>query len=67
VHQHFQLIPVFTVAENIVLGDELRRGPVLDLETARKRIVSWASVTARADPDAKIEDLSVGQQQRSSC
>ena len=33
VHQHFQLIPVFTVVENIVLGNEPRRGPVLDLDT----------------------------------
>jgi simple sugar transport system ATP-binding protein len=65
VHQHFQLIPVFTVAENIVLGDELRRGPVLDLETARKRIVELGDrYGLRVDPDAKIEDLSVGQQQR---
>jgi simple sugar transport system ATP-binding protein len=65
VHQHFQLIPVFTVAENIVLGDELRRGPVLDLETARKRIVELgARYGLRVDPDAKVEDLSVGQQQR---
>ena len=37
VHQHFQLIPVFTVVENIVLGNEPRRGPVLDLERARIR------------------------------
>ena len=65
VHQHFQLIPVFTVAENIVLGDELRRGPVLDLETARKRIVELGErYGLRVDPDAKVEDLSVGQQQR---
>ena len=38
VHQHFQLIPVFTVAENIMLGNELRKGPVLDLDGARARI-----------------------------
>ncbi|MGH9273279.1 MAG: ATP-binding cassette domain-containing protein, partial [Acidimicrobiales bacterium] len=38
VHQHFQLIPVFTVVENIVLGNEPRRGPVLDLDRARTRI-----------------------------
>src|SRR4029077_5782653 len=64
-HQHFQLIPVFTVAENIVLGDELRRGPVLDLESARKRIAELGErYGLRVDPDAKIEDLSVGQQQR---
>ena len=38
VHQHFQLIPVFTVAENVILGDELRKGPLLDLDGARTRI-----------------------------
>ena len=65
VHQHFQLIPVFTVAENIVLGDELRRGPVLDLETARRRIAELGErYGLRVDPDAKVEDLSVGEQQR---
>ena len=48
-----------------MLGDELRRGPVLDLETARQRIVELGErYGLRVDPDAKIEDLSVGQQQR---
>jgi general nucleoside transport system ATP-binding protein len=65
VHQHFQLIPVFTVAENVVLGDELRRGPVLDLDRARRRIVELGERYGIViDPDAKVEDLSVGEQQR---
>ena len=65
VHQHFQLIPVFTVAENVVLGDELRRGPVLDLDTARERIAALGEQYGLVvDPDATIEDLSVGEQQR---
>jgi simple sugar transport system ATP-binding protein len=65
VHQHFQLIPVFSVAENVVLGDELRRGPVLDLERARRRIRELGEQYGlRVDPDAKVEDLSVGEQQR---
>src|SRR5215204_2693576 len=38
VHQHFQLIPVFTVTENVMLGNEGRRGPWLDLKSARARI-----------------------------
>ncbi len=65
VHQHFQLIPVFTVAENVVLGDELRRGAILDLDAARRRIRELEEQYGlRVDPDAKIEDLSVGEQQR---
>ncbi|HUH07765.1 MAG TPA: ABC transporter ATP-binding protein [Egibacteraceae bacterium] len=65
VHQHFQLVPVFTVWENVVLGDELRRGPALDRKAARERIVE---LTRRyglsVDPDAIVGELSVGAQQR---
>jgi simple sugar transport system ATP-binding protein len=65
VHQHFQLIPVFTVAENIVLGNELRRGVLLDLDAARRRIIELGERYGLAvDPDARVEDLSVGEQQR---
>src|SRR5262245_8336754 len=65
VHQHFQLIPVFTVAENVVLGNELRRGAVLDLDAARRRIAELGErYRLRVDPDARVEDLSVGEQQR---
>jgi ABC-type uncharacterized transport system ATPase subunit len=65
VHQHFQLIPVFTVVENIVLGNESRKGPALDLESARSRIRELGQQYGlHVDPDAKIEDLSVGEQQR---
>ena len=65
VHQHFQLIPVFTVVENIVLGNEPRRGPVLDLDRARERIRELSSQYGlRIDPDALVETLSVGEQQR---
>ena len=66
VHQHFMLIPVFTVAENIVLGHEKVKGPgFLDLEGARREIerVS-AEFNFDVDPDALIEDLPVGIQQR---
>ncbi len=65
VHQHFQLIPVFTVAENIVLGDEISRGPVLDMDAARARILEISeSHGLSIDPDALVGDLSVGEQQR---
>lgn len=65
VHQHFQLIPVFTVAENIILGNEITKGAFLDLDTARRQIDSLAERYGLAvDPDATVGDLSVGEQQR---
>ena len=65
VHQHFQLVQVFTVAENVILGEETSRGAVLDLDEARRRIADLGTrFGLEVDPDAKIEDLSVGQQQR---
>jgi ABC-type uncharacterized transport system ATPase subunit len=65
VHQHFQLVQVFTVAENVILGEEISRGAVLDLDEARRRIADLGHrYGLEVDPDAKIEDLSVGQQQR---
>ena len=65
VHQHFQLIPVFTVAENVILGNELRKGPLLDLATARDRIRELGDrYGLQVDPDALVGDLSVGEQQR---
>ena len=66
VHQHFMLIPVFTVAENIVLGHEKIRGVgSLDLRDARTQIMDIAKrFNFEIDPDALIEDLPVGVQQR---
>ncbi|WP_375384689.1 ABC transporter ATP-binding protein [uncultured Microbacterium sp.] len=66
VHQHFMLIPVFTVAENVMLGNESTRGGgILDLDAARTRV---REISARfgfdVDPDALVEDLPVGVQQR---
>ncbi|WP_166846285.1 ABC transporter ATP-binding protein [Isoptericola sp. BMS4] len=66
VHQHFMLVPVFTVAENVMLGHESTRGPgVLDLDAARTKV---REISARfgfqVDPDAVVEDLPVGVQQR---
>ena len=66
VHQHFMLIPVMSVAENIVLAVEPRReGVLLDYGAARERVSELASSFGFAiDPDAKIQDITVGQQQR---
>jgi general nucleoside transport system ATP-binding protein len=65
VHQHFQLIPVLTVVENVVLGDEPVRGAALDLDRARARIRELSAAHGLAvDPDAVVGDLSVGAQQR---
>ena len=66
VHQHFMLVPVFTVAENVMLGHEpTKAGGILDLQTARERV---REISARfgfdVDPDAVVEDLPVGVQQR---
>jgi general nucleoside transport system ATP-binding protein len=66
VHQHFMLIPVMTVAENIVLAIEpTEAGVFLDHDQARRQVKDLASQFGFAiDPDARIQDISVGQQQR---
>ncbi len=65
VHQHFMLIQPFTVTENIILGMEPVRGLVIDKDTARKKVLELSErYNMKVDPDAKIEDISVGMQQR---
>jgi general nucleoside transport system ATP-binding protein len=67
VHQHFMLVPVFTVAENIMLGAEPTVGAVgvLDRGTARARVLEVSQrYGLPVDPDATVEDLPVGVQQR---
>lgn len=65
VHQHFMLIPVFTVAENIVLGHEESMRGLLTLADAKKKIKSIADeFKFEIDPDALIEEIPVGIQQR---
>ncbi len=66
VHQHFMLIPVMTVAENIVLGTEPNAaGVFLDHRAAERRVRELAtSFNFAIDPDARIQNISVGQQQR---
>jgi simple sugar transport system ATP-binding protein len=66
VHQHFMLIPVFTVAENVMLGHEPTKvGGRLDLDAARARVREISTQFGfDVDPDALVEDLPVGVQQR---
>jgi general nucleoside transport system ATP-binding protein len=65
VHQHFMLIPVMTIAENIVLGDEPQRRGVLDMASAEKRVRDLSSrYGLTVDPRALVADVGVGTQQR---
>ncbi len=65
VHQHFQLVPVLTVTENVMLGNEAVRGPFLDRRAAKKRILEISQQYGlEVDPDALVQDLPVGVQQR---
>src|ERR671911_813155 len=66
VHQHFMLIPVFTVAENVMLGDEATGfAGSLDLDAAKKRVAEISKQFGfHVNPDSTIEDLPVGVQQR---
>src|SRR5881398_695152 len=66
VHQHFMLVPVMTVAENIVLATEpTTAGVLLDYDSARQRVRDLAKTFKFAvDPDARVRNITVGQQQR---
>ncbi len=65
VHQHFKLVHNFTVTENIVLGIEPRKGLSLDLKDASEKIRKLsAQYGLNVDPEARIENISVGMQQR---
>jgi ABC-type uncharacterized transport system ATPase subunit len=65
VHQHFMLIPVMTVAENIVLDTEPHKGPFLDIDEAEERVQEISKQFGLAvRPDARVEAISVGMQQR---
>lgn len=65
VHQHFKLVHNFTVTENIVLGIEPTSGLVLSLKEASQRIKTLSQQYGLSvEPDARIEDISVGMQQR---
>lgn len=65
VHQHFMLVQPYTVTENIILGMEPVKGLTVDLDSARKKVRELSErYNMQVDPDAKIEDISVGMQQR---
>ena len=65
VHQHFKLVEVFTVLDNIILGNEPVSKGFVDRKAAREKIVELSSRYGLAvDPDAKISDITVGMQQR---
>lgn len=65
VHQHFKLVHNFTVLENIILGAESERHHLLDMKTAREKVVRLSEKYGLdIDPDKKISDITVGMQQR---
>ncbi len=65
VHQHFMLVPVFSVTENMILGAEVSKFGVLNLEEARQRILNLSDTYGlEVDPDAIVEEIPVGVQQR---
>jgi len=65
VHQHFMLVPVFTVAENVMLGNESHKGGILDRGAAAAKVRELSErYGLKVDPDALVEDLPVGVQQR---
>ena len=65
VHQHFKLVEVFSVLDNIILGVEPGRGGFIQKDEARKKVVALSEKYGlRVDPDAMVEDISVGMQQR---
>ena len=65
VHQHFKLIDTLTVTENIILGSEPRQGVAINYSEARRQVEEISNkYSLKVDPDAKIQDISVGMQQR---
>lgn len=65
VHQHFKLVHNFTVTENIILGREATKSLKIDINSAAKRIQELSNrYKLSVDPHAKIEDITVGMQQR---
>lgn len=65
VHQHFMLVETFSVVENIILGMETTKGIALDINTARTKVQEISeSYGLHVDPDALIQDITVGMQQR---
>jgi len=65
IHQHFMLVQVFSVTENIALAVHASQKPVMDLESMKKKVIELADgMGLKIDPDARVDQLSVGTQQR---
>ncbi|OUS69917.1 heme ABC transporter ATP-binding protein [Paenibacillus sp. MY03] len=65
VHQHFKLVQPFTVAENIVLGDEPKKGLKIDYKLANQRVREISGrYGLKVDPQVRIQNITVGMQQR---
>jgi ABC-type uncharacterized transport system ATPase subunit len=65
VHQHFKLVQPFTVTENIILGMEPKKGLATDIRSAEKKVRELSEQYGlKVDPQAKVENISVGMQQR---
>lgn len=65
VHQHFMLVSSLTVAENIIMGMEPRKGVMVDIAYARRQVEEMGQkYNLYVDPDKRIEDLTVGQKQK---
>lgn len=65
VHQHFKLVEIFTVLENIILGVEPNKAGFLEMKEAREKVVELSErYGLKVDPDSLIEDITVGMQQR---
>ena len=65
VHQHFKLVEIFSVLDNIILGAEPNKFGFLTKKEAREKVVALSEKYGlKVDPDAKIEDITVGMQQR---
>ncbi len=65
VHQHFKLVECFTVLENIILGDETCKFGFIEKKQSRERVITLSDKYGLSiDPDARIEDITVGMQQR---
>lgn len=65
VHQHFKLVECFSVLDNIILGVETTKGGFLQKEEAKKKVMALSEKYGlQVDPDALIEDITVGMQQR---
>lgn len=65
IHQHFMLVDIFTVTQNIILGNEPLKGVTVDIKKGSKEVADLAKMYGfKIDPNAVVKDLTVGQQQK---